>query len=523
MNIANWLADASDRWPTNPALLHGEVLVADYVGFRASARHTARLLVQRHGIQPGDRIAIFMNNTTNYLVLLYGIWWCGGIAVPINSKLHPAEAAEIVCDAEAQLVFTEDGVRFQEGTLPSGCTELSQEAIATLISSAGNNDFLKRPLLRSSDDLAWLFYTSGTTGRSKGVMLSHGNLTAMALCYAIDVQPITQDDAILYAAPMSHGAGLYNFVFVRSGAAHVVPESCGFDPNEVLRVSAAVRNISFFAAPTMIKRLVDAAERDGLRGDGIRSVIIGGAPMYVADLDRAIEILGPRFIQIYGQGESPMTITSVPKDAINDRSRPDWNRIASSVGYAQSCIELRVLSDDWVPVAPGVRGEVMVRGATVMQGYWHNEQATNETIVNGWLRTGDIGYLDPDGLLTLTDRSKDVVISGGSNIYPREVEEILASHPSVKEVAVTGQPDSEWGEVVVAFVVVQKAAYLSEATLTKWFVDRMASFKKPKRYVFLDELPKNGYGKVAKTALRALLAPAEAAEPDIRAHADRIN
>jgi long-chain acyl-CoA synthetase len=505
MNVANWLADAADRLPGNPALLQDEHLVADYAEFRALARQAGRRLAADHGIMPGDRVAVFMKNATDYLVFLYGIWWCGAVVVPINCKLHSSEAAEIIRDADARLVFTDGGAIFGNTLLIDGCLEITPVDFATGRSACSDADALARPVSRAPDDLAWLFYTSGTTGKSKGVMLSHGNLTAMSLCYPIDVEPVTSNDAILYCAPMSHGAGLYNFIFVRTAARHVVPASRGFDPDEIFRVASVIQNVSFFAAPTMVKRLVDVAERQGLSGEGIRAIILGGAPMYRADLERALAIMGPKFIQIYGQGESPMTITALSRDIIADRSHPEWQRFVTSVGHAQSCVEIRVLSETGEPVTWGVRGEVAVRGGTVMKGYWRNKKATDAAIVDGWLLTGDIGYLDEDGLLTLTDRSKDVVISGGSNIYPREVEEVLALHPDVKEVAIVGQRDPEWGEVVVAFVALRPQSQQDEESLLSWFVSRMASFKKPRRFVFVPELPKNGYGKIAKTELRALL------------------
>jgi len=227
--------------------------------------------------------------------------------------------------------------------------------------------------------------------------------------------------------------------------------------------------------------------------------------MYLADLMDAVETFGPRLVQIYGQGESPMTISVLPRELIADRQRSDWATLAASVGQAQSCVEIRILDATHSPVPCGAHGEIAVRGATVMQGYWHNETATRQTLVDGWLLTGDIGFMDPAGYLTLTDRSKDVIITGGSNVYPREVEEVLAQHPDVFEVCVVGEPDAQWGESVVAFVVSRDAQTLNEALLNAWFIERMASFKKPRKYLFRSDLPKNSYGKVLKTELRQWL------------------
>ncbi|MHC6226014.1 class I adenylate-forming enzyme family protein [Pseudomonas sp. X10] len=500
MNIANWLHAAAQRWPERPALFEGARQVADYRGFADRVRGLAWTLSHEHDVQPGDRVALFMKNCCEYLELLYAVWWIGAVAVPVNCKLHRSEASWIVDNAEARVIFTDDGQVFAAGELARDCHELAGCGQRSTV--GGQLDALAAPYSCHGDHLAWLFYTSGTTGRSKGVMLSHGNLVAMSQCYPIDVDSVSGKDAVLYAAPMSHGAGLYNFIHVRVGARHVVPESRGFNASEMFELASRLGDVSLFAAPTMVKRMVEQARLVGYAGEGIRTIVYGGAPMYLADLQDALDTFGPRLVQIYGQGESPMTISALPRELVAGRERPDWARLASSVGVAQSCVELRVLDAQRRPLAAGQPGEVAVRGPTVMRGYWRNEAATGEALVDGWLLTGDIGYLDAQGYLTLTDRSKDVIISGGSNVYPREVEEVLALHPQVFEVCVVGEADAQWGESVVAFVVPRGDSLLDERVLAAWFVERMASFKKPKKYVFLPELPKNSYGKVLKTDLR---------------------
>jgi acyl-CoA synthetase (AMP-forming)/AMP-acid ligase II len=508
MNIANWLHDTQRREPQRPALFEGTRQIADYATFAAHVRQRAAYLVDQHGVTTGDAVAVLMKNSCDYLELLYAIWWLGAVVVPINAKLHPSEAAWIADDAQARLIFTDGGRVFSSSRdLPQRCKELDGH---TLPPTRGWPT-LEQPVARQDQDLAWLFYTSGTTGRSKGVMLSHGNLVAMSLCYATDVDPVSGADAVVYAAPMSHGAGLYNFIHVRCGARHVVPASHGFDAAELFGLAVELGDVSLFAAPTMVKRMVEQAQRQGYHGEGIKTLVYGGGPMYLADLCAAVDTFGPRLVQIYGQGESPMTISVLPRALIADRQREDWSSLAASVGQAHACVEIRILDAQHQPLPTGQRGEIAVRGATVMQGYWRNPEATRQTLIDGWLMTGDIGFLDPAGYLTLTDRSKDVIISGGSNVYPREVEEVLAQHPEVFEVCVVGEPDAQWGESVVAFVVPRNGQALDEAGLTAWFVERMASFKKPKKYVFRDELPKNSYGKILKTDLRQWLKAASIA------------
>ncbi|MDH4051204.1 MAG: AMP-binding protein, partial [Rubrivivax sp.] len=353
-------------------------------------------------------------------------------------------------------------------------------------------------------------YTSGTTGRPKGVMITQRNLLTMGLTYFIDVDAVSPRDAIVYAAPMSHGAGLYAVPHLMAGARHVVPASGGVDPAELFELGRQVGPLSTFAAPTIVKRLVDHAEAAGLGPDdaarSFKTIVYGGAPMYLADIQRALRVMGPRFVQIYGQGETPMVGTALSRRHLADTAHPRYLERLASVGVAQTPVRIRIADAQGRDLPPGEVGEVLVRGDSVMAGYWRNPEATAAAIRGGWLLTGDVGCLDADGFLTLKDRSKDLIISGGSNIYPREVEEVLLTLPGVAEVAVVGAPDPEWGEVVVAFVVAQGGAALSTETLDAHCLAHMARFKRPKQYRLVDALPKNNYGKVLKTALRARLA-----------------
>ncbi|MFZ5964928.1 class I adenylate-forming enzyme family protein [Thalassococcus sp. BH17M4-6] len=499
MNIALWLQRRAQVDPARPALFLGTDCIADYGAFGAAADRLAGGLAA-HGIGPGDRVALFMQNVPDYLVALYGIWMAGGAAVPINAKLHPREVAWILDNAGAALCLATPVLADQlDGQGPTPVIATGSARWQQMADHAP----IDRVAPRSDGDLAWLFYTSGTTGRPKGVIITHGMLRSMSLCYLADVDRVEAEDATIYAAPLSHGAGLYNFMHVQAGARHVFPRSGGFDAAEVLDLARDLGGAHLFAAPTMVKRLTDAAQARGIGGDGLRTVVYAGGPMYEADILRATQVFGPVFVQIYGQGECPMGITALCREDIADREHARWRERLASVGRAQSAVEVCITDAAGASMPEGEVGEICVRGATVMPGYWRNPDATARTLVEGWLRTGDMGAMDADGYVTLRDRSKDLIISGGSNVYPREVEEVLLGCLGVREVSVVGRADPEWGEVVVAFVVA--ADGVDAAALNAHCLDNIARFKRPKDYVFVPELPKNNYGKVLKTELRALL------------------
>ncbi|GAC1314484.1 MAG: long-chain fatty acid--CoA ligase [Acidimicrobiales bacterium] len=504
MNLAAWVDRHGRRRPEDPALADGEDVHATWRQFAARTAGAAGGLREELGLSPGDRLAIVSRNRPEYLEALFAAWHAGLVAVPVNARLHRDEigyildhsgAAAVVSDAEhaddVEACIAADGSKRRILVAPSKqWSDLVDTSPAPLVD-------------RLPDDAAWLFYTSGTTGRPKGATLTNRNLLTMTLSYYADIDPIGPGDSVLHAAPLSHGAGLYGLPHVARGAISVIPHSGGVDGGEIAALLQRWQGMSFFAAPTMVRRLADDPTIAAADLANLKTIIYGGAPMYLADLERALDVFGPRLAQIYGQGETPMTITGLSKGDHADRSDPRWHDRMQSVGLPRTDVEVRVVDEDDRELPIGEAGEVVVRGDVVMAGYWNQDDATAETLRNGWLHTGDVASFDHEGYLTLRDRSKDLIISGGMNIYPREIEEVLLRHPDVEAAAVVGHPDPEWGEAVVAFVVgVEGRPAPDTAALDQICLDSIARYKRPKEYRFVDALPTSSYGKVLKRELR---------------------
>ena len=504
VNLSRILRVVASHRPDAPAITEaGRSLT--YAAFEDQVSRIAGALRKRHGLCPGDRVGLWMENALEFLPLLYGIWRAGLAAVPINNKLHPKELAWILENSGAKLCVVSPD-------LGEKLAEVSGSTALPAIIATGGADYARLlqgdPVADAPADPtaeAWLFYTSGTTGRPKGAVLTHRNLLFATHAYYADIDFLDHRDTIFHAAPMSHGSGLYALAFVAKGAHNVIiPGS--FEPERIFAGLQRYSNVSMFAAPTMLTRLMHHPLAGSADTRNLKTVTYGGAPMYVSDLKRALAIFGPKLFQIFGQGESPMTISGLTQAMHADTEHPDYEMRLGSTGVARTGCALRVVGEDGRDVAPGAIGEIVTASDCVMQGYWNNRQATAKALRDGWLWTGDLGCIDAAGFLTLKDRSKDMIISGGSNIYPRELEEVLLTHADVLECAVVSRPHPDWGEEVVAYVVKRPDADLTAPMLDQLCLDNVARFKRPKGYRFVDALPKNNYGKVLKTELREKLA-----------------
>ena len=505
MNLASWVERQGRRLRDRPALAVGQDVHATWGELASRVAGAAGGLRDDLGLEPGDRVAIVMDNRPEYLEAQYAVWHAGLVAVPVNARLHRDEVAYVLEHSGTRAVVTDEAHADDVRTLRDRI-----DAVREVVVAPGPDwDRLTAsepvPMTdRGTHDAAWLFYTSGTTGRPQGATLTHGNLLMASLSYFADIGPVSADDSVLHAAPLSHGSGLYGLPHVARGAVSVFPSHGPLTGAELLGLTRRWPGMSFFAAPIMVRRLAGDDALAGADLSGLKTIIYGGAPMYLADLEAALATFGPRLAQIYGQGETPMTITGLSLRDHADTDHPRWRERMQSVGFPRTDVEVRVADDDGRPLPPGEPGEVLVRGAVVMAGYWNQPEETAEALRDGWLHTGDVGSLDEDGFLTLHDRSKDLIISGGMNIYPREVEEVLLRHPHVEAAAVVGRPDPEWGESVVAFVVTDGTEPPVEE-LDRICLDSIARFKRPKDYRFVDALPTNNYGKVLKRELRERL------------------
>lgn len=504
------LIDAPAHWfPDRPAILVGDEPARTWGELaRAVARRGAGLSA-RHGVAPGDAVALFAGNCPEYLEILFGIWHAGAVAVPISSRLHSREAAALLEASRARVCFVTQDVA---DDLVAAAPDITRVVVVgddedALIASSEPSQAVPRGL---GDD-AWIFFTSGTTGRAKGARLTHGNLLAMTAAYYADVMDVGPRDSIVHVAALSHASGLFALPFLGRGATQVLPPSGHFDAAELLGLVAAAERSTFFVPPTVLQRLCRAEQLASTPIERIGRVLVGAAPVRPRDLSAGVSALGPCLWNGYGQGETPCTITAMGADAIGQAvEQGDMERLGS-VGVARFATRVRVVGADDQPLPHGEVGEVVVDGPTVMAGYLDMPDATASALRGGWLHTGDLGRFEANGHLTLVDRAKDVVITGGYNVYPSEVEEILVADPAVAEAAVIGVPDDEWGERVVAYVVADAGAKVDTSVLDARCLEAIARHKRPKEYRIVEELPRNSAGKVLKKTLQELHANEEVA------------
>ena len=510
MNIGHTLSQSARTFPDRPAIVYGR-RVSTYARFNQRTNRLASAL-RRLGVERGDHVAILMYNRPEMLETLYACFKLGCAAVPINFRLHPKEFAFIVDHSEAKAVVVSPELKeplTEIRGLIAGARHLITPADASgeLLSYeallAGETDPWEDVDV-DPDDSAWLFYTSGTTGAPKGAMLTHRNLLAMTMGFYADICPdFGAQDVILHAAPLSHASGLWALPNIAKAAKNVLLESTSFNAEEVLALVQEHGITNMFCVATMVKRMMDCPLISQYDHGSLKALCYGGGPMMVTDIVKAIETFGPVLVNLYGQGESPMTISCLQQwQHVLDGSEQQLKRLGSA-GIPRTDVEVRILDEEDREVPVGQVGEIVTRSDVVMKGYWRNPEATAMTLRNGWLHTGDVGMMDENGYVFLLDRSKDMIVSGGENIYPREVEEVLARHPAVLEVMVIGVPDPQWGEALKAVVAPRTGSAVTADELIAYCRDHIAGYKRPKSVDFVEELPKSNYGKLLKRDIRA--------------------
>lgn len=507
MNAFSFLANISRRVPLQPALVHGSESIT-YSEFHDRALAIGGNLLKR-GLVRGDRVAFCLANSPRILEVVFGCFAAGLIVVPVNARLHPKEIGYIVANSGAKILI--HGPEYQQGLLENGaafatlqeriCTEDVSGAIhyRELLSTSGA---LKEAVTVDAADPCWLFYTSGTTGRPKGAIWTHRIVRVVVMNYLADIYNIQPGEGVIHVAPMSHGSGIVALPAIARGAANLISDSKSFEPKALFALIQRTRASHIaFLAPTQIVKMLEDFEPGEFDLGSLRAICYGGAPIYVEHLRAAMEAFGPVFAQIYGQGEAPITITGLSASE-HSRLLASGDARIGSAGTIRTDVEARCVDENGREVSPGVPGEVVVRGDIVTPGYWNEPIATAEVLRGGWLHTGDVGQFDELGYLFLLDRTKDMIITGGNNVYPREVEEILVQHPSVANVVVVGIPHQYWGEAVHAVVLLRPGSTATSEELIRHCGASLAGYKKPKTVEFVTELPVSGYGKVLRREVR---------------------
>ena len=500
-NLACLLLNTARRLPDRQGLIQGS-LTRSWGEMAARVRAAAGAL-QARGIVKGDRVLVHARNSAAMFEMMWACWMVGAVFVPTNFRLTPPEVGFLAESSGAVLhIFDREFPAHAEAAVnPALKAQIWTEDWDEL---ACFNAPLERPVDVGRDDCCWFFYTSGTTGRPKAGMLSHGQMAFVVNNHLCDLMPGTSDrDASLVIAPLSHGAGVHALSQVATGACSVLLAGERFDGEEAWSLVERYGVTNMFTVPTIVNLLCRHAAVDKYDHSSLRYVIYAGAPMYRADQIHSLQKLGKVLVQYFGLGEVTGNITVLPPYLHSAEDDPELP--IGSCGYPRTGMEVAILDPEGRHLAPYETGEICVRGAAVFSGYFNNPDANEKAFKLGWFNTGDLGHLDAKGFLYITGRSSDMFISGGSNVYPREIEEALLTHPAVAEACVVGVADAKWGESGVAVLVLHAEGKVTLGELLGHLEGKIAKYKIPQRVVVWNELPKSGYGKVVKRDVLKLL------------------
>ena len=516
MNLAHFLTQAARRHPQAAAITHG----AQQLSWSELEQRSTMLAhaMHQHGIRKGDRVLTHSKNCIDMVLVLFATLRLGAVWVPTNFRISPDEAVYLAEASGAIAFFCHqdfpEHAQAVHHAMPDMClrAQIGSDTPDTPLQcgSIHLSDLMQRANGQSvatadveHDDPCWFFFTSGTTGKPKAAVLTHGQMAFVVTNHLCDLMPgTTQSDVSLVVAPLSHGAGIHYVTQVARAVHSILPAGDRMDGTEIWQLVERHRVSNMFTVPTIVKLLVEHPSVDQYDHSSLRYVIYAGAPMYREDQKYALQKLGPVLVQYFGLGEVTGNITVLPPA---QHSMDDAATRVGSCGHERTGMQISIQDDNGHELPAHASGEICVCGPAVFAGYYNNPEANRKSFRNGWFRTGDLGYLDAEGYLYITGRQSDMYISGGSNIYPREIEEKVLSHPAIAETAVLGIPDPTWGEVGVMVCVLRDGQTITTDALHDWMAPRMARYKLPKHIFFWDALPRSGYGKITKKLVRETL------------------
>jgi long-chain acyl-CoA synthetase len=488
LNLASIVAESAERSPDAPAIRLGDAELS-YAELDDRSARLASLLTEK-GIGPGDRVGVMLPNVPDFPVAYYGVLRAGAIVVPMNVLLKRREIAFYLEDSGAKLVLAWHGFaeEAQAGAAEAGA-ELVEVEPAAFAATLAELEPTLALADTAEDDTAVILYTSGTTGKPKGAELTHANLARNADVSSRTTCEIAGGDVVLGSLPLFHSFGqtvAMNASLSVGACLTLVPK---FEPGEALATMQRDGVTHFYGVPTMFGALLHHPERESFDTSSLRTCITGGASMPVEVLRGFEEAFGAVVLEGYGLSETSPVACS---------NHPDRERKPGSIGTPIEGVEMQIVDDDGNPVGQGDVGEIVIRGHNIMKGYWQRPDATEEAMRGGWFHSGDMARTDEDGYFFIVDRKKDLIIRGGYNVYPREVEEVLYEHPKIREAAVVGVPHDEWGEEIGAAVVLMEGEELRPEEVSAYVKDRIAAYKYPRVVWFLDDLPKGPTGKILK-------------------------
>jgi len=507
MNLSHFVRQAARRYGQEIGLVWGDATwIWAEIDRRVDAMAAA---LAAKGVTKGDRVLVQSKNCNQMFESMFACFRLGAVWVPTNFRQTPSEvaylgqasgASAMICHSDfpehvaaAREAASDIGLVVSIGPSEFGedCNALVEQYLGQAAPTASVEH----------DDPCWFFFTSGTTGRPKAAVLTHGQMAFVVTNHLCDLMPgTTQADASLVVAPLSHGAGVHQLAQVARAVKTVLLASDRFDIDEAWATVERWRVTNMFTVPTIVKMLTEHPAVDAYDHSSLRYIIYAGAPMYREDQKHALKKLGKVLVQYFGLGEVTGNITVLPPALHEAEDTPTIK--VGTCGVERTGMQVSIQDDEGRELASFETGEICVCGPAVFPGYYNNPEANAKAFRNGWFRTGDLGHMDQEGFLYITGRSSDMYISGGSNVYPRETEEKVLAHPAIAEVAIVGVPDKTWGEVGVAVCALRPGAQLNERELLTWMEDKVARYKLPKRVFFWDELPKSGYGKITKKIVR---------------------